>query len=270
MSVCAICGRNAHARIEGAHTDHKGMGGRGEKAPDGWDTTHPLCAGTGGNTDPDSCHGAHHDGALELRDNPDGTLSYRANARYAALLRRRGVRAREGQWHVALNEDKDPDAIDVWGEDDTEAEASVGNAQYEAERVLEAYREQSARAWREAAEAVARVRDAAVQAHGKRAGGASAIEWAITGPGLSRTEAYRMLLVADTLPDLIGGVNTRGLPITQQYQLARACKQHPCQAAEYATLAATVSVSDFAAEVWPRAETERQPKACPHGLVCDR
>lgn len=109
MRICAVCG--SARNIENAHITDKGMGGRGSKAPDGWDDTAPLCAGTGGNTDPTSCHGAHHHGLLALRQDDRGVLWVTVQAAYAKTLRRRGVKIREGWEAPAQYQGKDSDEI---------------------------------------------------------------------------------------------------------------------------------------------------------------
>jgi hypothetical protein len=98
------------------------MGGRGEKAPRLDLLTFPLCAGSGGNTSPESCHGAHHAGFLALEPAAGGHLRYRARPalfddnptarRAVRALEARGVNL-DGLWHTALYEDADFDAIDA-------------------------------------------------------------------------------------------------------------------------------------------------------------
>jgi hypothetical protein len=115
--LCAICA-SPH-KVESAHLTDKGMGGRGSKAPESAHDTAPLCAGSGGNTDPRSCHGAHHAGYMELQRTADGHLRYRTTsaldgkgaAKVRASLARRRVMC-DGLWHVALYECTDPDGID--------------------------------------------------------------------------------------------------------------------------------------------------------------
>ena len=107
--LCAICG-SPH-RVEHAHLTHKGMGGRGSKAPADAHDTAPLCAGTGGNTDLRSCHGQQHAGNLRLW-REDGTLMFCATEKGARYLRRKGISAREG-WHChARFEGVEPEVLD--------------------------------------------------------------------------------------------------------------------------------------------------------------
>jgi hypothetical protein len=63
-ALCSICGRGGY--LENHHVEHKAMGGRGSKRPASADWVIPLCAGTGGNTDASSCHGAVHQGYLSI------------------------------------------------------------------------------------------------------------------------------------------------------------------------------------------------------------
>lgn len=109
MRICAVCG--SARNIENAHITDKGMGGRGTKAPDGWDDTTPLCAGTGGNTDKNACHGAHHHGDLTMRADSDGLLWISVTERYAKILRRRGVKIRAGWEAPAKYQGKDSDEV---------------------------------------------------------------------------------------------------------------------------------------------------------------
>lgn len=103
--ICAICGCGRN--IENAHITAKGLGGRGSKAPADAHDTVRLCAGTGGNTDSRSCHGANHAGELALRRDDAGNLWYRPSGKTAKRLGKS-----EGGWHVAAYEHADPDAID--------------------------------------------------------------------------------------------------------------------------------------------------------------
>jgi len=114
--ICSVCG--SPRNIENAHLVNKGMGGRGPKAPSGSDDTTPLCAGSGGNTDPRSCHGANHAGELALKRDDSGSLWYRPTGKTARRLGKA-----EGNWYVALYEHADPDTIDAqvqYDEDDPE------------------------------------------------------------------------------------------------------------------------------------------------------
>lgn len=120
MSNCVICFSSRN--VENAHPYERGMGGRGKKAPAAELLTFPMCAGTGGNTSPESCHGAHHAGFLDLDVTKDNRLRYRstraleadnAQARQARkALDSRGLFL-DGLWHVALYEQTDPDTVDV-------------------------------------------------------------------------------------------------------------------------------------------------------------
>ena len=108
--LCAICG-SPH-RVENAHLTHKGMGGRGPKAPDNAHDTAPLCAGTGGNTDLRSCHGQQHAGNLKLYRGEYGRLMFTATEKGARYLRRKGISCREGWQCSAQYENADPDTLD--------------------------------------------------------------------------------------------------------------------------------------------------------------
>ena len=120
MPNCCICGNPSN--VENAHPFAKGMGGRGPKAPARELVTFPLCAGTAGNTDPTSCHGAHHAHYLMLDVTTDGRLAYRStrlleadtnDARAARkALTRRGLRL-DGLWQIARYEYDEWDAVDV-------------------------------------------------------------------------------------------------------------------------------------------------------------
>lgn len=114
MKYCAICGRpeSRGNRVENAHITDKGMGGRGPKAPADAHDTVQLCAGTGGNTDPKSCHGANHAGQLRLKRDAAGRLEFCPGMEYTRVLRRRGVYCKDGGWYLARYEDADFDAID--------------------------------------------------------------------------------------------------------------------------------------------------------------
>ena len=105
MKVCAICG--SPNKVENAHITAKGMGGRGVKAPDDAHLTVPLCAGTGGNTDPRSCPGANHAGFLALTP----TYWFLTDRAPKALQRRLGTR--DGLQHAYRYLDADMDAIDA-------------------------------------------------------------------------------------------------------------------------------------------------------------
>jgi len=108
VNVCAICGSTRN--VENAHPFDKRMGGRGSKAPAHELVTVPLCAGTGGNTDPSACHGAVHAHHVELSMR-DGALWFAADDLYAAILRLRGVRLRAHRWYAARFVNADPDAM---------------------------------------------------------------------------------------------------------------------------------------------------------------
>jgi hypothetical protein len=115
---CCLCG--SPDNVENAHPVERGMGGRGSKAPQLELVTFPLCARSGGNTDPSACHGAHHHGIIELEPTSDRHLRYRSTnvakspsyRNAVSALTKRGLRL-DGLWHTALYEDADFDAIDA-------------------------------------------------------------------------------------------------------------------------------------------------------------
>lgn len=119
MKRCRVCG--TVYGIEGAHITAKGMGGRGKKAPADAHDRLNLCAGSGGNTDNTSCHGADHAGVLIIDNDrfmvpstfrtPD---SERVAGRFIAALnsRRTGRYVEQGVWYPCLPPEVDFDAVD--------------------------------------------------------------------------------------------------------------------------------------------------------------
>jgi hypothetical protein len=73
------------------------MGGRGPKAEAGWNDTDLLCANTGGNTDPESCHQLQHRGHIKVK-REDGVLYFKATITGKQYLARRGIQVRVGTW----------------------------------------------------------------------------------------------------------------------------------------------------------------------------
>ena len=224
------------------HINHKGIGGRGEKAGDDADDATPLCR---------DLHALHHDsGGITFSRNNAGNLTFVANEKASEWLRRRGVRCHAGQVHTALYEgrtyDDAPDTPLTGSDDapDLTAEAAF----------LAEYRASDGYNWRLAAENMALARD----------------KWQATGKGwrtrfrdwareceVSDSERSRMLKVADTLPFS----EETHLTAQKQRQLADAVVAG-VEYAEALNAALTLSASDFAAEY-----LAREPKP-PRRLVC--
>lgn len=95
---CAICGSTHN--IESHHIHSRGMGGRGKKAPRDAELRIDLCAGDGaGSLDRTSCHGAVHNGDLQI-EHSRGVTRFRTLSRALAA---RGVPA-DGEWHYTRGE----------------------------------------------------------------------------------------------------------------------------------------------------------------------
>jgi hypothetical protein len=92
--ICCICGRN-HG-VEAAHVTHKGMGGRGKKAPKDAHQTADLCAGTGGNTEWDSCHALQEAGHIVI-DRGKDYCDFTPDKVSTPILRRRGIHCFAGK-----------------------------------------------------------------------------------------------------------------------------------------------------------------------------
>lgn len=256
MTLCAICGSGRN--IEAAHIAAKGMGGRGSKAPADAHDTAPLCAGSGGNTDRNSCHGANHSGDLAIRRNRQGLLEYRPSVRYASALRRRGVRCRDGAWHTALYEGADPDAIDAPNDDPREEK--WGALVHESSERMRHRRMSWTEDYLLNAEDLAAAHKAAVSIFGPREGAARFREWR-RSEEYSDATASRMLAVVKHVPyrehpELL----SRGS--TMLHQLAVALKAGG-EITDLLPDAMTLSVSDFEAKHNPP-----KPRAGKKPLVC--
>lgn len=251
--LCSLC---ACAATDAAHLDARGMGGRGDKAPDDADDATPLCR---------TCHDAEHKrGELVMKRHDSGQLWFTAKGRTA-----RRLGSKEGQWRAALYEGKtfddpiappDEDAPDIT-EPLALCEAQVvGFLAHEGEE------------WRKSAEAVALALDLFLATYPKREARERHKEWRqsftdSTGQPvpLDASESSRMMTVVKHLPESAG----RSLPKSKQYLVARAVKERVCPLDDALNAAQALSVSDLIAEWWPKAdEVEPERVACPLGLAC--
>lgn len=209
---CCICG--SPRNVENAHPFEKGMGGRGAKAPEIELLTFPLCADTGGNTDPTSCHGAHHAGILELDVTSDLHLRYRStraaqdreNAKAASALKSRHVHL-DGLWHVAPHIETDFDAVD---EPRGVTTSDILTVATETFRALDS---DIAGAWRSRAVLISRVYDT-VDKH-------IADAWITETCGMSKALASKSRTVVRHLGESLGS----RLDSERQYAAARAVKR---------------------------------------------
>lgn len=262
--ICSICG--SPNNIESAHIVSKGMGG--DPAGNRTDTT-PLCAGSGGNTDSRSCHGAHHNGELALKRHDNGSLWYTAKGKTAKRL---GVK--EGQWRLALYEHTDPDAIDAPRDSDEEitSAAAFGELLSDIEGRFAESHGVEGEAYRSRCNDMFAARTGFVQAFGDKRGRAEFAEWhaSLTDPsgshiGVSKGEASRMCSIAVTLPSSVG----IHLGAGKQYHLAKAVEQGKGSIAELVSQAEALSISDFRELHWPReVESEVEKVCCPLGFTC--
>ncbi len=247
MTICAICG--SPRKVEAAHIAHKGMGGRGEKAPADWDDTVPLCAGTGGNTDPNSCHGAQHAGYLAVKRTDTGVKWMLTASAPAALKRRLGVK-HDGLWTPARYLDADPDAIDCYTPPEADSDLiAIITAEF-----LELDATEAA-AYRYKAIRLKAARDEFTASLGGREGKAAFTAWRAESLGLGDAPASKMLTVATYLGESAG----RDLCVSYQYALARAVKNGKGEADALAAEAATMPMLDFTERyelVKPRTQRE--------------
>ena len=255
---CAICGRPAQSF---AHIVHRGMGGdpNGERT-DGY----PACGVD--HSDARTCHGAQGQSLLTVERHDDGTLWYCPSERYAATLRRRGVRCKAGLLSVALYADFDPDAVDERPEapdDDPavdepqEPDTALGDSLHILATRIGAECVGSGEGWRITAEANYTAEALLVAAHGPKAGKAAAREWReqlTTADGvpipIGKAEASKMAAVVKYIPATLG----RSLPSTRQYAASVAVKRGKRTAEESVTLAEALSLSAFRAEVYGESE----------------
>ena len=225
MKLCIICG--SPNNIEEAHVVNKGMGGRGPKAPVDADLTVPLCAGTGGSTDPASCHGAHHAGYLVLT--PDRWM---LTDSAPATLRRR-LKARDGLWHPYAYRDTDPDAIDALPDEEPDG---LGELEV-ALRSLDAY---EGSAYHDKALYLTEALTLWQERYGPKDGWERFKGWRRENLGMGDAVASRLLTVGRFLPSV-----PAGFPATYQYHLARAVKLGKGEAEDLTALAGIMPQLDF-------------------------
>jgi len=238
--ICAICA--SPNNVENAHIDPKKMGGRGPKAPEGADETRPLCAGSGGNTEPATCHGANEAGFLALGLTADGHLRYRSTraleadnsqARTAkAALTKRGVKL-DGNWHTAAYEDTDPDAIDALPDEEPDG---LGELEV-ALRSLDAY---EGSAYHDKALYLTEALTLWQERYGPKDGWERFKGWRRENLGMGDAVASRLLTVGRFLPSV-----PAGFPATYQYHLARAVKLGKGEAEDLTALAGIMPQLDF-------------------------
>jgi len=283
VTTCCLC--NSPDNPENAHWDPKGMGGRGKKAPASALVTKRLCAGFGGNTDPSTCHGAHHAGFIALDLTPHGVLRYCSTPALDAssnvardahkALKKRGLKL-DGMWHPqAFADDFDPDTVDAIPDDDPavdepqEPDTDLGDSLSVLEARIGSESMTHGSGWRISAEALYTAEALLTAALGLKAGKAAAREWReqlTTADGvpipISKSEASKMAAVVKYIPATLG----RSLPSTRQYAASVAVKRGKRTAEESVTLAEALSLSAFRAEVYgekePAEPTLYECKSC--------
>lgn len=235
--TCVVCGRRTQSNH---HVQPKGMGGREDEGP-----TLSVCGV--GNEDTTTCHGAAHQGLLKFKRLPaTGMWVWSVGQAYAAVLRKRGIAAKDGLWY----------AIKPVMEEEPEIDEKLGEILDRARCVLSGHRFSSAEYWREDAELLWLMVWKAVEA--AKGGEAKAFfkEWCADN-GVTASTASKMKKVVETLPN----DTCRHIPWTQQYNLARVWDEYDETLLEQDAI--ELSVSDFAEKYGLKSE----PKAL-DGIVC--
>ena len=256
--ICSICGTGRN--VENAHIVSKGMGGD----PAGHRTdTAPLCAGTGGNTDARSCHGAHHAGLLSLRRDSFGTLTYCPTDTYAKVLRRRGVKCHAGRWHAAMYEHADPDHMDA--PEPVDDNPRDGDMEHECEAAYREVAQADYAVFRCRSERLQSIRDRFLEAYGGdgperfRSWRLSLTDAEGNPMPVTDTQASRMLTVADNLPQDVA----RHLPAMRQIYLATAVRDGVGDLAELLPHAESLTARAFAEEFLGAEPPTEKRLCCP-------